>query len=116
MGNRDPNAKARSAISWIRHNRELPHAFTRVAIFWILFAAWPSMRIARHVWHPAWLGAAEDVCAVMTSAAVLTGKYLFQNAQRDVYRRLNEVERVWRILGNRRQRRRGLEVIRSDRG
>src|SRR5258706_6705883 len=84
---------------------KLPHPKTRAAIFWILFLAWPAMRVTRHVWGPEWLSLAEDAGAVLTALAVLTGKYMFQNTQRDVCERLNGVERkvegydeAWELL------------------
>ncbi len=73
--------------------RDLPHRRVRAAIFWILIATWPVFRVAEHLWQPDWYGDAEDVAASLTVLAFLLGKVLWQDTQRKVCRRLEQVER-----------------------
>src|SRR5258706_5080561 len=71
----------------------LPHDRVRLAICWILILTWPAFRIAEQMWHPSWYDDAEDVAAALTAMAFLLGKFLYQNTQRKVCERLEQVER-----------------------
>ncbi len=77
----------------MRDRNAFPHARVRVAIFWILILTWPALRVIGHLWRPGnWYADAEDTGAALTLLAFLLGKLLFQDTQRKVCERLDQVE------------------------
>ena len=78
----------------MRDRNAFPHARVRVAIFWVLILTWPALRVIAHLWHPGdWWADAEDTGAALSLLAFLLGKLLFQDTQRAVCQRLDQVER-----------------------